>query len=554
MSLAPTSVLASAWEAVRSAGAVVGKWGRRARQVVRSPYLEAYPSILKEPAARVAAWGRQNPRRALLGGFASLSIFALAVSRGGDEEALLLAAVQEGPFQVTVVESGTLQASRSVSYSSSIPGDQAKILFLAPEGSTVERGDLLVRFDPTPFQEELRRIEAQLAQAHAELVEAEQDQKLMRLRNAEELAESQAKKRLAELELKSVTDGKGKLAEAESEVKVAQARRELEKAIANYEDLEPFLAEGFITKLELDRARQAVEKAREDLELLQVRHQTYMEYTRPAEIEGTRAALHNRNEGLRQLEQAASYRLSQAEAALTLAQSKVSELGGKLGLDKQNLDNSEIRATVEGMVIYQEVFFGTEKRKVQVGDQVWPNQPILMVPDLSQMVVETQVRETDIHKVERNQRVLVFVEAYPDLRLEGEVSFIGTLAQQEEQRGPGSKHFQVTVRVKDVDPRLRPGMSARVELLVQRIEKARFVPLESVFERAGRRYCYVLRKGRPEVQQILTGPSNENHVVVEAGLEVGERVLLRDPASEGGPLGSEGTGLLDAISPIEADP
>jgi HlyD family secretion protein len=475
-------------------------------------------------------------------------VIVIGMVRGGDERSLLVAAVQEGPFEVSIVESATLHALRSVSYSSSIPGNQAKILFLAPEGSTVKRGDPLVRFDPTPFEEELRRAEAQLAQARAELVKAEQDLKLMRLRNKEELAEAGDKLRLAELELASVTDGKGKLAEAESATKLAQARRELEKAISNYEDLKPFLEEGFITKLELDRARQAVDKAREDLELLEVRHQTYIDYTRPAEIEGARAALHNRKEGLRQLEQAASYRYSQTEAALTLAQSKVSELGGKLELQKQNVQNSEIRATVAGMVIYKEVFFGSDKRKVQVGDQVWPNQPIVMVPDLSQMVAETQIRETDIHKVEKNQRVVIFVEAYPELRLEGEVSFIGTLAQ-EEQGGPAGKYFQVTVLVRKVDPRLRPGMSARVELLVEQIERARFVPLESVFERAGRRYCYVLRKGRAEVQEVLTGPSNENHIVIEAGLDPGERVLLRDPSDEGGPLGSEGTGFLDIVSP-----
>ncbi|MEE9263059.1 MAG: efflux RND transporter periplasmic adaptor subunit, partial [Vicinamibacteria bacterium] len=403
-------------------------------------------------------------------------------------------------------------------------------------------------FDSNPFEEDVRRTNALLAQSRAELVKAEQDLKLMRLRNKEELAETHDKHRLAELELASVTDGKGKLAEAESATKLAQARRELEKTISNYDDLKPFLEEGFITKLELDRARHAVDKAREDLKLLELRHQTYMEYTRPAEIEGARAALHNRKEGLRQLEQAASYRLSQTEAALTLAESNVSELTAKLELQKENVKNSEVRATVTGMVIYKEVFFGSEKRKVQVGDQVWPNQPIVIVPDLSQMVAETQIRETDIHKVEKNQRVLIFVEAYPELRLQGDVSFIGTLAQ-EEQGGPSGKYFQVTILVKKVDPRLRPGMSARVELLVERIDNARYVPLESVFEKGGRRYCYVLRKGKLQVQEVLTGPSNENHIVIEAGLESGERVLLRDPTDDNGPLGGEGTGFLEIVSP-----
>ena len=83
-----------------------------------------------------------------------------------------------------------------------------------------------------------------------------------------------------------------------------------------------------------------------------------------------------------------------------------------------------------GIVVYKDVFFGSERRRPQVGDQVWANQPLLILPDISKTVVETKVRETDIHKVERNQQVSVRVDAYPDLRLSGEVTLVGTLARE----------------------------------------------------------------------------------------------------------------------------
>ncbi len=532
------------------------------RHEVLKRVVEAVGKVLSPPAgissylALATGWVQSNPRRFLLagGGFLGAAFLIFKLTPDRMDEAHLVAVVQEGPFEVRIVESGTLQALRSVTYSSSIPGGQAKILFLVPEGSSVKENDLLVRFDPTPFEEELRRTEAQLAQARAGRVKASQDLNLLQLRNKEELAEARNKLRLAELELSNVTEGKGKVAEAESAVRLGQARRDLEKAVSNHEDLKPLLEEGFITKLELGRARQAVEKAREDLELIEIKHRTYLDYTRPAEVEGSRAALYNSKEALRQRERAATYRTSQAEAAFELAESKLAELSGKIELSRQNVANCEIRATESGMVIYQEVFFGSEKRKVQVGDQVWPNQPLIMLPDLSRMVVETQVRETDIYKVEKNQQVVISVDAYPELALEGEVSFIGTLAQKEEVLS--GKYFRVTILVRDVDPRLRPGMTARVELLVESIAKARFVPLESVFEKGGRHFCWVLRDDKPEVQEVLTGPSNENHIVIEAGLEPGERVLLRDPVEGGRPLGGEGVpDFLDVLSsPVSPSP
>jgi RND family efflux transporter MFP subunit len=522
-----------------------------ARAVLRSAksLVDAGSAWLREPArarTRLVEIGRElraNPKRALVPGALVLAGGAFvgnALFSGAPGDSLV-GAVVRGPFEVKIVEVGTLQALRSITYSSTIPGSQAKILELVPEGTHVEVGDVLVKFDSEPFAEELERSQAQLAQAEAELVKAREELKLLRINASEELTESRDKVRLAEIELESVVEGKGKLAEAESAAQLSQAKRELEKAESAYEDLKPLLEEGFITKLELDRARQAVDKAREDLELLTIKHSTYMEYTRPAEIESTRAGLANSKEGLRQTERANSYRLAQAEAALRLAESKYAELVSRVETHTQNLQQCEIRATVSGLVIYKEVFFGSEKRKVQVGDQVWPNQPLIMLPDLSRMTVETQVRETDIYKVEKNQKVLVSVDAYPELELSGEVDYIGTLAQETEARR-GGKYFTVTILVADADPRLRPGMSARVELLVDRLEDALYVPLEAVFERGGKHYCYVVRRGSAKAREVLVGPSNDNHVVVEAGLEPGDRVLLGDPSDDGRPLGGEEPG------------
>ena len=127
------------------------------------------------------------------------------------------------------------------------------------------------------------------------------------------------------------------------------------------------------------------------------------------------------------------------------------------------------------------------------------------------MVVETRVRETDIHKVERNQNVAVRVEAYPDLRLTGKVTLVGTLAQEERERR-GSKFFSVTVQVDQSEPRLRPGMTARVQIEVEERAKALFVPLEAVFERDGRSLVYLAgrrplaaRGGARPVERRLRG-------------------------------------------------
>jgi HlyD family secretion protein len=493
----------------------------------------------RENLGRLAQAARQRPRRtlaALLVLLATGALAGLAVREASDPAAATVP-VRQGPFRVTIVEAGTLQALRSVTYASTIQSNQAKIVALAPEGKLVQKGDLLILFDAAPFEEEIRRSQAQLAQAQADLAKAREDSKLQVIQNQEDLAVARQKVERSDLELKDVQEGKGRLREEEATAAVANTERELQKALGALEDLKPLLAEGFITKQELERAEQVVARARDELTLAQRRRDSLVKFGRPLELSQARSDATLTKESLRQLESAAAYRLQQKQAAIAAAQSRIDEAASKLALAQQQLARTEVRADVSGIVVYREVFFGSEQRKPQVGDQVWANQPLLILPDISKMVVESRVRETDIHKVERNQGVKVRVQAYPDLKLTGVVTLVGTLAQEEKERR-GAKFFGVTIQIDGSEPRLRPGMTAQVEIEVEERPRALYVPLQAVFEREGRNVCYVVRRGRLQAQDVVTGPSNQDFVVIDRGLREGDRVALRDPGAPPTDFGS----------------
>jgi len=482
---------------------------------------------------------RRRPGRTAAAGaaLAGVAVLPFVFLGGAAPEGIALREAEEGPFRLTIVETGTLQALRSVTYASSIQSNQAKIVAMVPEGKMVQKGDLLLLFDQAPFEEEIRRSQAQLQQAQADLDKAQQDYKLQAIQNAEEQAAARQKVERSDLELKDVAEGKGRVREDEAGAAVANAERELAKTEGALEDLRPLLAEGFITKQELDRAEQAVARAREDLALARRRRDALVRFGRPLELSQARTEAQITKESLRQLESAASYRMEQKRAAITGAESRIQEASSKLALARQQLARTEVRADVPGIVVYRDVFFGSEQRKPQVGDQVWANQPLLILPDISRMVVETRVRETDIHKVEKNQSVVIRVPAYPDLRLTGQVSLVGTLAQEEKERR-GAKFFQVTILVNETEPRLRPGMTARVEVQVEERPRALFVPVEAVFEKDGRSICYALERGRLRARDVVLGPSNQDFVVVEKGLRKGDRVALRDPGAPATDFGS----------------
>jgi HlyD family secretion protein len=523
---AVAELTARARRAWRAARASLSPWLRR-EAWTRQGLLELWGAARRRPLVSTAA----------AAGLVSLAVAPVLLLGGPGTPPLATAAVQEGSFQVSIVEGGTLQALRSVTYASTIQSNQAKIVAIVAEGKLVTKGDLLILFDSAPFEEEIRKNQALLAQAEADLQKARQDYKLQLIENQEQMAGARQKLERSQLELRDVQEGKGLLKEEEAQAAVTNAERELQKAKTALADLRPLLAEGFITKQELERSEQAVAKAEEELALARRRKDSLVQFGRPLELSQARSEALITKESVRQLESAAAFRLEQKKAASAAAESRIQEAASRLALAQQQLARTEVRADVPGIVVYREVFFGSEQRKPQVGDQVWANQPLLILPDISRMVVETKVRETDIHKVERNQKVSVRVQAYPDLVLTGQVTLVGTLAQEEKERR-GTKFFGVTVQVAEEDKRLRPGMSARVEIQVEERPRALFVPLEAVFEKDGRQVCYVWQRGGFRARPVVLGPSNRDFVVIVKGLEKGDRVALRDPGAPPSDFGS----------------
>jgi HlyD family secretion protein len=488
---------------------------------------------LKAAAVSLRETVRRDPRRAaaVTAGVLLALVLVRAVWPSAGPAGIATAVVRQAPFRVSVVESGTLQALRSVSYSSTIQSNQAKIVALAPEGRFVQKSDLLILFDAAPFEEEITKSEALLSQAQADLNKAQQDYKLQQIENGEDLNAARLKMDRSELELRDVEQGKGLVKEQEAKVAVANAERELKKAEGAYEDLKPLLDEGFITKQELDRAQQAVNRASEDLALARQKRDALVQYGRPLEVTQAKSDAQSTKETVRQMQSVAQYKLQQKISAIKAAESRIRESNSKLALARLQLARTEVRADVPGIVVYRPVFFGSEQRKPQVGDQVWANQPLLILPDVSKMIVETRVRETDIHKIASNQQVQVSVDAYPELRLTGHVTLIGSLAEETKDKA-GTKYFGVTVQIDQSEPRLRPGMTARVDIQVEQRDKALSVPLDAVFSKDGKNVAYVARRGRAVPRELVLGPSNADFVVVERGLEEGDRVLLQDPTAQ----------------------
>jgi RND family efflux transporter MFP subunit len=223
---------------------------------------------------------------------------------------------------------------------------------------------------------------------------------------------------------------------------------------------------------------------------------------------------------------------------------KLQQLRNDLSAAIKDMDKLTLTAPAPGLVVYRENW--STDAKVQVGDNPWPGMPLIELPDLSRIVAATQINEVDVSKVAKDLDVIVTLDAFPEKSFTGHITDIATLATEKERRS-SVKVFPVEAVLDQSDPIMKPGMTVKVEVVVERIPDVIHVPLESVFERGDGMICYVAANGSFAEREVTLGQRNDNFVVVQEGLEEGERVALRDPN-----LPLEAIGLPDNDRPDDS--
>lgn len=218
------------------------------------------------------------------------------------------------------------------------------------------------------------------------------------------------------------------------------------------------------------------------------------------------------------------------ELTQTKSKAKISEILATLSqveLRRQRLvDLSNqfiVKAPKDGMVIYARSWNG----KVGPGSQISTWDPVVAeLPDLSIMISKTYVNEVDISKVQKGQDVKLKVDAFPDRSYTGKVITVANVGEQ--LQGYDAKVFEVTVQLEEVDSILRPAMTTSNEILTYTFNEVLYLPLEAIQIDS---VSYVFKKvdGKIVKQEVITGETNDNEVIIEHGMKEGEEVMLIIP-------------------------
>ncbi|MGD8769553.1 MAG: efflux RND transporter periplasmic adaptor subunit [Desulfobacterales bacterium] len=467
-----------------------------------------------------------------------VAVMALLLSRCFSRPASAIRDIQmvqvaRGDFDINVKTVGVLDAARTHMVSSTIRGDKGKIIFLVEDGSVVTKDDVLVRLDPTPFETEVHRLSGEVRSLEAAVESARQMLKWEKNQRELEIQTAEFNLKVAELELHKLVEGDGPLQLAQYKNDLDKTREEYNKYQAYISDLDRLQAKGFTNPNELSLARKKVEELDELYQTNRQRYESYKEHVLPTLVQTARAKVDKAGTDIQQVKKGTEYKVARAASALAEVQGKLETAEAALKQALAELKKTTIRPPFGGIAILYETFRSGQKRTPRVGDRVWQNQPLLYLPDISTMIVKTQIREIDLHKIAIGQPCSVHVDAYPDTLFPGEVTTIGMLATERFEGGIGEKYFQLTVTLTQEDRRLRPGMTARVTIEAGNAANILFLPVQAIFNNGSKTFCYLAENHeRFWKKKVVTGRQNEDLVEIVSGLQEGDRVSLLRPASD----------------------
>ncbi len=448
------------------------------------------------------------------------------------DPAYQVAQVEQRDFIIRVNTVGVLDAARSHVVSSAIRGDKGKIIYLIPDGSRVSRGQVLVRLDPSVFEEEVRRLKGEVASLEAAVESASQMLEWEKAQVDREIRKARFNLKIARLEREKLVSGEGP-------IQLAQYRAEKEKAQEEYRRYSEYIGSlkklqerGFGNQDEIALAEQTRSELRGKYESARQKFISYRDYVLPSLSETANAKVENAALELEQTRRASVFKVAKAASLLKEAGGRLDTAEASLQLAQKELEKTTLRAPFDGIAILHEAFRDGQKRKPRVGDRIWQNQPLLYLPDVSRMVVKTQVREVDLHRIFIDQSCRVSVDAYPNTFFEGRVSFIGALAARRTRQAGGEKYFQLTISLQGSDNRLRPGMTARTTILTDEVRNALTLPVQAVFEENGQRFVYRQGGSRFYRVRVIVGRRNEDFAEILSGLSAGDRVSLFKPEAE----------------------
>lgn len=203
---------------------------------------------------------------------------------------------------------------------------------------------------------------------------------------------------------------------------------------------------------------------------------------------------------------------------------QVSILETQIDMAQSRLDSPVIKAPFSGVVTVL---------NARHGDVVQPGGRAIQMDNLSKLYIDVPISEVDIPFLEVGQIAQLIFDAYFEDSFEGQVVEIAPVGESVQ----GVVEYTVRIEMMEPDDRIKPGMTAAVNIVVDQKEDVFVVPNDAIVSIDGQEHVFVRRNGEFEGVPVSLGSYSDFYSeVLEADIEEGELIVLNPPAEVTGEM------------------
>lgn len=432
----------------------------------------------------------------VLAGGVSLGVWKLGGRNRDEGPVIITHLVQRGLFEYEVVERGEVESSSNVEVRCEVRSrgnSGVAILELIPEGTYVEKGDVLVRLDSSAMDQEVVEQQIKCNSSQAQMIEA---------RNKFEAAK---------IALEEYTEGiyVQDLEQIKSEIFVAEENLRRAREYVVYS--QRLAARGYVTSQQLEGDEFAVEQAATELNVAKTKRKVLTEYARKKTIKQLESDIRSAEANWQALE--SSYALELTE----------------LADEKLQVEKCVIVAPQAGQVVYasQQSSRRESEFLVELGALVRESQVLIRLPDPTKMQVKAKINESRVTSIRAGMPATIRLDAFGDDRLEGEVIRVNEYPEPGGWYSSQVKEYGTFIKIANPPPKLRPGLTAEVTIHVQRTEDVLMLPVQAVYEHG--RDLFTMRRDDENdwtAVPLQVGATNDQFVHIKEGVSEGDVVAM----------------------------
>jgi len=158
---------------------------------------------------------------------------------------------------------------------------------------------------------------------------------------------------------------------------------------------------------------------------------------------------------------------------------------------------------------------------LKIGDKVHQGSMIAKIPNVEKMEVNSHINETDYTKVKVGSKVIVRLDALPDVPFDGEITEIARSCVRLDKK----MVFKVKVVIETSDIRLKPGMTVSCEYICYQGDNELYVPNECVYADGGESFIFLRKGGKDRKLKVDALRSNSHHTIIKGDVKAGQGLL-----------------------------